>query len=76
MPVDRMSEGCVVLHKRDASKKPGEIALLLKVGAVCGSPARTDLCGGHPVTGVPTATNILSFLDWRSAITPLRKKQI
>src|SRR5580658_2749877 len=25
------------------------------VGAVCGSPARTDLCGGRSVTGVPTA---------------------
>ena len=26
-----------------------------KVGAVCGKPARTVLCGGRPVTGVPTA---------------------
>jgi hypothetical protein len=25
------------------------------VGAVCGSSARTDLCGGRSVTGVPTA---------------------
>jgi group II intron reverse transcriptase/maturase len=24
-------------------------------GSVCGSSARTDLCGGRPVTGVPTA---------------------
>jgi hypothetical protein len=24
---------------------------------VCGNAARTDLCGGHRVTGVPTATN-------------------
>ena len=26
-----------------------------KVGAVCGNPARTDLCGGRGVTRVPTA---------------------
>ena len=26
-----------------------------KVRAVCGSSARTDLCGGPPVTAVPTA---------------------
>ena len=26
-----------------------------EVGAVCGNPARTVLCGGHPVMGVPTA---------------------
>jgi hypothetical protein len=25
------------------------------VGAVCGKPARTVLCGGRPVMGVPTA---------------------
>src|SRR5215213_5909726 len=28
---------------------------LPKVGAVCGKPARTVLCGGRPVMGVPTA---------------------
>ncbi len=27
----------------------------LAIGAVCGNSARTDLCGGHPVMGVPTA---------------------
>src|SRR6266540_3690121 len=27
-----------------------------EVGAVCGKAARTDLCGGRPVMGVPTAT--------------------
>jgi hypothetical protein len=31
-----------------------------EVGAVCGNSARTDLCGGRPVTGVPTANNYLS----------------
>ncbi len=29
---------------------------ILKAGAVCGSSARTDLCGGCRVTGIPTAT--------------------
>jgi hypothetical protein len=28
---------------------------LPKVGAVCGNAARTVLCGGRPVMGVPTA---------------------
>ena len=28
-----------------------------KAGAVCGSSARTDLCGGRQVTAVPTATH-------------------
>jgi hypothetical protein len=27
----------------------------LAIGAVCGNSARTDLCGGRPVMGVPTA---------------------
>jgi hypothetical protein len=27
-----------------------------EAGAVCGSSARTDLCGGRQVTAVPTAT--------------------
>ncbi len=31
-------------------------SLLLEAGAVCGSSARTDLCGGCQVTGIPTAT--------------------
>ncbi|OXR47965.1 hypothetical protein PuT2_15150 [Pusillimonas sp. T2] len=29
-----------------------------KAGAVCGNSARTDLCGGHRGTGVPTATDL------------------
>src|SRR4051812_9687664 len=31
-----------------------------EVGAVCSNPARTDLCGGRRVTGVPTATKDIS----------------
>jgi hypothetical protein len=44
-----------------------------EAGARCGSAARRDLCGGHRVTGVPTATvtvearNPRSSLDDRSA---------
>ncbi|SPO55798.1 protein of unknown function [Pseudomonas sp. JV551A1] len=33
-----------------------------EAGAVCGSPARTDLCGGRQVTAVPTATTEPSWL--------------
>jgi hypothetical protein len=29
---------------------------VLKAGAVCGSSARRDLCGGWQVTAIPTAT--------------------
>jgi group II intron reverse transcriptase/maturase len=36
-----------------------------EVGAVCGKPARTVLCGGRPVMGVPTA--IQEILCWRRA---------
>lgn len=32
-----------------------------KAGAVCGNAARTDLCGGHRVTGVPTATALTNM---------------
>ncbi|MGO8879984.1 MAG: integrase core domain-containing protein, partial [Desulfomonilaceae bacterium] len=37
-----------------------------KVGAVCGNSARTDLCGGRWVTGVPTATE--SMAEAREAL--------
>ncbi|OSH94793.1 hypothetical protein B7D72_15415, partial [Klebsiella pneumoniae] len=30
-----------------------------EVGARCVNRARRDLCGGYPVTGIPTATIIL-----------------
>ena len=33
-----------------------------KVGAVCGNSARTVLCGGRPVMGVPTAIEGISFV--------------
>ena len=38
---------------REASRQTSE------VGAVCGQAARTDLCGGRPVMGVPTAIDAL-----------------
>ena len=46
--------GCVRRFWQRASER----ALLLDVGAVCGSAARTDLRGGRLVTAVPTATVI------------------
>jgi len=33
-----------------------------KAGAVCGSSALTDLCGGRQVTAVPTATVVLAIV--------------
>src|SRR5689334_2004722 len=41
------------------SASPSQRALrrqVSEVGAVCSNSARTDLCGGHRATGVPTAT--------------------
>lgn len=32
-----------------------------EAGAVCGSSARTDLCGGWQVTAIPTATDLVTF---------------
>ena len=40
---------------RTASSKPTLRRQTPKAGAVCGKSARTVLCGGRPVTGVPTA---------------------
>jgi hypothetical protein len=34
--------------------------LVSKGGAVCGSSARTDLCGGRPAMAVPTATTMVA----------------
>ncbi|RJG09052.1 hypothetical protein D3879_24900 [Pseudomonas cavernicola] len=39
-----------ILTLRNASRHVPE------AGAVCGSSARTDLCGGWQVTAIPTAT--------------------
>jgi hypothetical protein len=41
----------------------GLLPWIPKVGAVCGKAARTDLCGGRPVMGVPTATQDQSRED-------------
>ena len=46
--------GCVRRFRQRASER----AVLLDVGAVCGSAARTDLRGGRLATAVPTATLI------------------
>jgi hypothetical protein len=37
-----------------------------KVGAVCGNSARTVLCGGRPVMGVPTAIKNPSSGPWET----------
>ena len=42
------------------------LASLPEAGAVCGSSARTDLCGGRRVTVVPTATTIILIVSDRS----------
>ena len=44
-----------------------------EVGTVCGKAARTDLCGGRPVIGVPTATDasLLWCLGGVAAAWPL-----
>src|ERR1700730_2809791 len=46
-----------------------------KVGAVCGKAARTVLCGGRSVMGVPTAINLIldrSRVRRRQAYVPIR----
>jgi group II intron reverse transcriptase/maturase len=37
-----------------------------KVRAVCGNPARTDLCGGSGASPIPTATSCMLFFERRS----------
>ena len=43
---------------------------LSEVGAVCGSAARTDLCGGRVVRFVPTATLIFIRKTYRLTTSP------
>ena len=45
--------------KRDTSAETlrhGKVPYGPEVGTVCGKAARTELCGGRPAMGVPTAT--------------------
>ena len=45
---------------------------LPKVGAVCGNAARTVLCGGRPVMGVPTAIrNVFETIVPLNGVEPL-----
>src|SRR6202022_2124188 len=48
-PGKRVTGGGAGTEGREASRQTSE------VGAVCGKAARTVLCGGRPVMGVPTA---------------------
>ena len=51
---------------RRARKNAATCRYTPEVGAVCGKAARTDLCGGHEVTRVPTANDSAA-----SAASPL-----
>jgi hypothetical protein len=42
------------------------MALLPKAGARCGNNTLLDLCGGCQVTGIPTATGVLTLLPARA----------
>src|SRR6266567_5435090 len=43
-------------HEQCVGRQPRRHAPTSEAGAVCGNSARTDLCGGCRVTGIPTAT--------------------
>ena len=43
------------------------VDVISEVGAVCGSAARTDLCGGRSAMAVPTATRI-PILQYTTAV--------
>ena len=49
VPGKRVTGAGARTEGREASRQTSE------VGAVCGQAARTVLCGGRPVMGVPTA---------------------
>jgi len=60
VPGKRVTGAGARTEGREASRQTSE------VGAVCRKAARTDLCGGRPVMGVPTAiarrTEVLTCL--------------
>ena len=58
-------------EKRVSSVRQRDLTLNIKVGAVCGSAARTDLCGGQVARSVPTATLIF----FRSTIYRILHRQ-
>jgi hypothetical protein len=47
--------GALQCHREDVQVNNLGV-LFSKVGTVCDRIASTDLCGGRPATGVPTAT--------------------
>jgi hypothetical protein len=49
VPGKRVTDAGARTEGREARRQTSE------VGAVCGKAARTVLCGGRPVMGVPTA---------------------
>jgi hypothetical protein len=58
VPGKRVTDAGARTEGREARRQTSE------VGAVCGKAARTVLCGGRPVMGVPTA---IAFLSPRSS---------
>src|SRR3954452_15084000 len=73
---DMMMSACGLrlLHHRGRAKCADSSTPLSKGRAVCGSPARTDLCGGRFVRIVPTATPLLEleavtrFVGWGNGL--------
>jgi hypothetical protein len=58
VPGKRVTDAGARTEGREASRQTSE------VGAVCGKAARTVLCGGRPVMGVPTAIAIADGGPW------------
>jgi hypothetical protein len=57
VPGKRVTDAGARTEGREASRQASE------VGAVCGKAARTVLCGGRPVMGVPTAIENRSSIE-------------
>src|SRR6516162_8120860 len=64
VPGKRVTGAGARTEGREASRQTSE------VGAVCRKAARTDLCGGRPVMGVPTAIARLAMGSEASALSP------
>ena len=47
-----------------------------EVGAVCGKAARTDLCGGRPAMGVPTAKHFRNAASEDGEVTSWAMKRL
>src|SRR5216684_7513080 len=61
-PARRPTQSGERLHHRSCGVRP-RLTPPSKVGAVCGSAARTDLCGGRSAMVVTTATDVLRLVE-------------